>query len=167
MPTVYLGLGANMGRREDTLKRAQDLLRTPVPDLRVSSLYETAPVGFLDQPRFLNAVCTGNTVLAPADLLREVLAIEASLGRVRNQRWGPRTIDIDILFYDDLILETGELVIPHPRLAERAFVLVPLAEIAPGLVHPVFGASVKSLLAALPGAKQDVKIIGHFNRDAG
>lgn len=167
MPVVFLGLGSNMGRREETLKQTVHLLRKHLSDIRVSSLYETEPVGFLDQPRFLNAVCTGMTELEPVALLHAVLGVEASLGRVRERRWGPRTIDIDILFYGDRVLKTEELVIPHSRLAERAFVLAPLAELAPEFVHPVLRTNVKSLLSALSGVDRDVRIHGSLDDDAG
>lgn len=167
MPVVFLGLGSNLGRREETLNRALHLLEPHLSDMRVSSLYETEPVGFLDQPRFLNAVCTGTTELYPAALLRVVLGVEASLGRERKERWGPRVIDIDILLYSDMVLKTEELTIPHPRLVERAFVLVPLVELAPEYLHPALGTSMTSLLAALSGVERDVRKHGSFDGDAG
>ncbi|HNW36518.1 MAG TPA: 2-amino-4-hydroxy-6-hydroxymethyldihydropteridine diphosphokinase, partial [Candidatus Ozemobacteraceae bacterium] len=158
MHTIFLGLGSNLGHREENLQHALDLLQAHVTDLRVSSLYETAPVGLVDQPAFLNAVCTGTTNLTAPDLLLAMLGIEASLGRVRTLRWGPRIIDIDLLLYDALILQTPELTIPHPRMAERAFVLVPLAELAPDLVHPVLRLPLKSILASLSPTERDVRM---------
>jgi 2-amino-4-hydroxy-6-hydroxymethyldihydropteridine diphosphokinase len=116
----------------------------------VSSLYETEPVGYLEQPSFLNAVIALDTALAPADLMNGLLGIERDLGRARSFPNAPRTLDLDLLMVDDVILDTPELTLPHPRLHERAFVLVPLAEIAPEFVHPGFGKSVPEILHTLP-----------------
>lgn len=150
MPTVYLGLGTNLGDREANLKEAvRRLNEAGVRVLARSPLYETTPVGYLDQPDFLNAVCRAETDLAPGDLLCVVKGIEAEMGRRPAFRNAPRPIDVDILFYDDLVLSTPDLAIPHPRLAERAFVLVPLADLAPGLRHPVLGHTIAALLAAV------------------
>jgi 2-amino-4-hydroxy-6-hydroxymethyldihydropteridine diphosphokinase len=116
----------------------------------VSSLYETEPVGYLEQPRFLNSVVALDTALAPAGLLDGLLGIERDLGRMRSFPNAPRTLDLDLLMVDNVILDTPELTLPHPRLHERAFVLVPLAEIAPKLVHPGFGMTMQELLHTLP-----------------
>lgn len=113
--------------------------------LKVSSLYETEPVDYKDQPWFLNLVCSVETDLPPQALLKLAKTIEKNLGRKLTRRFGPRLIDIDILFYDDLVLDSPDLIIPHPRLAERAFVLVPLKEIAPNLVHPLLEATIEEL----------------------
>jgi GTP cyclohydrolase-4 len=144
--TVYLGLGSNMGDRQRNLDRALDLLSQRLRVTRVSSAYDTAPVGNVNQPRFLNLVCQVYTRLAPQALLALAKGIECKLGRTLGTQQ-PRPIDIDILFHGDLVLDTPELVIPHPRLANRAFVLIPLAEIAPDLIHPVYRKTIKELLA--------------------
>lgn len=136
--TAYVGLGANLGDREAALRTAlrslEDLPAVRVR--RVSSLYQTAPVGVTEQPEFLNAVAEVETMLSAPALLHALLDIENRLGRMRTVRWGPRVIDLDLLLYGDAQIALPELTVPHPRLRERAFVLVPLAEIAPRLVMP-------------------------------
>ncbi|MDN5347921.1 MAG: 2-amino-4-hydroxy-6-hydroxymethyldihydropteridine diphosphokinase [Clostridia bacterium] len=136
--TAYLGLGSNLGDRMAYLRRAIDLLgqEEGMCVEQVSSWYETSPVGKADQAWFLNCVVKVATTLAPRQLLHTAQKIESLLGRVRLERWGPRTIDIDLLLYDEVSLNEPDLVLPHPRLLERAFVLKPLAEIAPDLVLP-------------------------------
>ncbi|MBC8076565.1 MAG: 2-amino-4-hydroxy-6-hydroxymethyldihydropteridine diphosphokinase [Chloroflexales bacterium] len=133
--TVYIAFGGNVGDREGNLRAALALLQQHVQIEAVSSLYETEPAYVLDQPRFLNGVLRGSTALVPLDLLHALKQIEAAVGRLPGPRNGPRPVDLDILHYGDLALDTPELTIPHPRMAERPFVLVPLAEIAPELVR--------------------------------
>lgn len=145
MATAYLGLGSNLGDREANIASALKMLGREARILKVSSLYETEPVGNKDRPWFLNCVCSVETDLSPQTLLELAKTMERNLGRKRTPPFGPRLIDIDILFYDDLILDSPDLTIPHPRLAERAFVLVPLKEMAPGLVHPLSGLTIEEL----------------------
>ncbi|HEX7733355.1 MAG TPA: GTP cyclohydrolase MptA [Ktedonobacteraceae bacterium] len=147
--TIYLALGANIGDRRGNLAAALQRLREIMEIDLVSSIYETDPVGYTDQPRFLNIVCRGKTWLDAENLLKYAKEIEAAIGRKPSFRNGPRPIDIDILFYDNTQLELEHLTIPHPRLRERAFVLAPLAEIAPEMVDPVSGKSALDLLGAV------------------
>jgi 2-amino-4-hydroxy-6-hydroxymethyldihydropteridine diphosphokinase len=146
--TAYLGLGSNLGDRQANLDRALELLSQRLRLEKISSIYDSEPVGNVDQPRFLNMVCEVSTHLTPQALLALAKGIESKLGRA-GPTGTPRPIDIDILFYGDQVIETPELVIPHPRLTERAFVLVPLVEIAPEVVHPVNGKTVKELLKSV------------------
>jgi GTP cyclohydrolase-4 len=135
--SVYLALGSNLGDRRANLAAALQRLREVVDIQAVSSVYETEPVGYVDQPLFFNIVCYGTTALSPEELLRYAKNIEKALGRQTTFRNGPRPIDIDIIYYDDLHIDQDNLTIPHPRMAERAFVLAPLAEIAPKGTHPI------------------------------
>jgi 2-amino-4-hydroxy-6-hydroxymethyldihydropteridine diphosphokinase len=146
---VYLALGTNLDDREANLALARRELSTLNNILKVSSIYETPPWGVTDQPAFLNQVLAARTNLSPLDLLKSVKDIEARMGRVPSVRFGPRLIDIDILLYGDTFLNTPTLTLPHPRMAERAFVLVPLLEIAPDLTHPVSGEPLQVVLSRL------------------
>lgn len=154
MSTAYIGLGSNLGDREAFLacgrKAIFARLRVPGGTMLSSSIYETAPMYDLDQPPFLNQVVAIDTELAPEAVLRVLLAIEAQNGRERTRPNGPRTLDLDLLLVDRKIIQTPALTLPHPRLLERAFVLVPLLEIAPDLIHPLTG---RPLQAALPGVQ--------------
>ena len=146
---IYLALGSNLGDRMGNLKSAVERLSQKVTIKKVSSVYETEPVYYKEQPLYLNAVLSAVTELEPSDLLRFVKGIESDLGRQPGFRNAPRIIDIDILFYSNSVVRTEELTIPHPRIAERAFVLTPLSEIAPGLVHPVTHKKVEDLLSVV------------------
>jgi 2-amino-4-hydroxy-6-hydroxymethyldihydropteridine diphosphokinase len=146
---VYIALGSNVGDREANVRRAAALLAGAGTVAALSSLYATEPVGNREQPGFINAVAAIETSLAPGELLAVCRSIEERLGRERTVRWGPRTIDLDILLYGDRTVSTDELTIPHPRMAERRFVLEPLAEIAPGAAHPVLRRTSVELLRDL------------------
>ena len=151
MERVYLSLGSNMGDRAANIARAIAALgERGIRVTRESSLYETEPVEFREQDWFLNSVFEGETELEPEELMKELLAIERSLGRERRVPKGPRVIDIDVLFYGDRVIHDPGLDIPHPRLSQRRFVLVPFAEIAPGVRHPVSGKTIAELLAETP-----------------
>jgi 2-amino-4-hydroxy-6-hydroxymethyldihydropteridine diphosphokinase len=149
--TVYLALGTNLGDRSANLRSAVERLSAVVAVERMSSVYETEPAYLLDQPRFLNMALRGSTALEPHALLALLKRIERDMGRAAGPRYGPRAIDLDILLYNNLALATNDLVIPHPRMAERPFVLVPLAEIAPDLVPPGWNSSIGALAGVVHG----------------
>ena len=170
--TVYLGLGSNLGQREENLAEAIRLLGAGGPPtiagpakggprdesslddieiMRVSSAYETSPWGYKDQPNFLNCVLEAHTKLPPHKLLERVKAIEQSVGRQPSVRFGPRNIDVDILLYSDDIIDCPDLQIPHPRLHQRAFALIPLAELHPELVHPILKTTIGVLASQVDG----------------
>ena len=147
---VFLGIGTNLGDRKRNLQEARAALSQRLEILKESSIYQTAPWGYLDQPAFLNQVIETQTALSSLNLLDFLKQTETQLGRQANFRFGPRLIDLDILFYGNRIIQTPRLQVPHPRLTERAFVLIPLAEIAPEFVHPQNRQIIAQLLAALP-----------------
>ena len=154
MKTIYLALGSNIGDREGNLRAAiLSISAAGIQVLRESPIYETEPVGYADQRWFLNMVVEAGTALFPMQLLTRTGKIERALGRMRTLPNGPRTIDIDILLYGDAVMRTPRLEIPHPRMHERRFVLAPLADLAPGLRHPLLKKSIRQLLEAAPPQK--------------
>jgi 2-amino-4-hydroxy-6-hydroxymethyldihydropteridine diphosphokinase len=158
MPIVYLALGSNLGNRSENLLSAIHSLEPDIRVINCSPVYETPPWGYEDQPKFLNQVIEGETVLAPGDLLAYIKKIEDQIGREETFRYGPRLIDIDILFYDDLVIDTPPLIIPHHRIPERAFVLIPMANLSSDFRHPVLGVTIEHLLGNV-----DIKDITYFS----
>jgi 2-amino-4-hydroxy-6-hydroxymethyldihydropteridine diphosphokinase len=148
MAVVAIGLGTNVGDRFENLARALGALHERIGTLTaLSRVYASEPVGFREQPEFWNAVALFETALAPLHVLEQTRTIERELGRVATFHDGPRSIDLDVLLYDDLVVSSGALVVPHPRLHERAFVLRPLAELAPHTIHPLLARSIDALRA--------------------
>ena len=144
--TAYVALGRNLGDKEANLRRALELLQQRgVEVVKTSSFICTEPYGVTDQPQFLNGVCEVRTSLEPLELLQTLLEIEQEMGRVRLRHWGERNIDLDLLLYEDVVMDTPELILPHPDMQNRDFVLLPLAEIAPELVHPILQKSIDEL----------------------
>jgi 2-amino-4-hydroxy-6-hydroxymethyldihydropteridine diphosphokinase len=142
---TFIALGSNLGDRMTNLEGARGALQPALHILAQSPVYETAPWGYTDQPNFLNQVIKAETDLTPEQLLATLKSAEVTLGRTPTFRYGPRTIDLDLLLYDDLVMDTPQLTIPHPRLTERAFVLYPLADLTPDLRHPVAGLTIRQL----------------------
>lgn len=168
MPTCLIGLGANLGDRRETLQRAVELLarHSEISVPRVSRWCETRPVGGpADQPAYLNGAATLETTLAPLALLAVLQSVENQLGRQRRQRWDARPIDLDLLLYADRVIQSPTLVVPHPRMAWRRFVLEPAAEIAPTMTHPVLGRSIADLLNHLDAAPPYVAVTGTIHRE--
>ena len=162
---VYLALGANLGDRSASLRTAVERLRDAVAVERMSSVYETEPAYLLDQPHFLNMALRGRTTLDPHALLAFLKRIERDMGRAAGPRYGPRTIDLDILLYDSLALATAQLTIPHPRMAERPFVLAPLAEIAPELVPFGWSRPIGELASVVHGNGDVLVRIGELTNE--
>lgn len=155
MTTVYLSFGSNMGDREQQINDALNLLNT-LPETKVtkiSSLYETAPVGGVEQDDFLNGVVALETNLSPIELLDNIQAIELKLNRVRKIHWGPRTIDLDIVLFGDLVMDSERLKVPHPFMHERSFVLIPLNEIASQAIHPVLNKKISDIVTLDPDVR--------------
>ena len=159
MSFIHLALGTNLGDRMQNLRRAVAALPPDVRVTALSSVYETPPWGYTDQPAFLNMALEGKTELDPLALLAFLKKLETELGREKTFRNGPRLIDMDILLYDDLVFDQNDLIIPHPRLHERAFVLVPLNDIAPDLIHLVLKRTVRDLLKEV-----DTKGVNFYGR---
>lgn len=157
---VYLSIGSNLGDREGNLRTALRLLGERFQIIAVSSIYGTMPVGVTDQPEFLNQAVVARTDLDPAGLLAFVKEVEREVGRRPTYRWGPRVVDIDIVLYGEDVVDTPDLTIPHREMHRRAFVLIPLAEIAPSAAHPVLHRSVRDLAASVDGAGDVWRIDG-------
>jgi len=149
--TAYIGMGANMGEKEENLKLAIDLINQSklTKVTKISEFYETKPVGYVEQDNFMNCAIEVKTLLSPKELVRFLLNIEKELKRERIVRWGPRTIDLDVLLYDDIITSLEEIIIPHPRMQERMFVLKPLSDIAPYVLHPILNRRIFELADGL------------------
>ncbi len=163
----FVGVGSNLGNPIGNCLRVVELISSlgEVKVLRRSSLYRTEPVGFSEQDPFVNCVIEARTTFSAHFLLKSLRQIENDMGRIRAEKWGPRTIDLDILFYGQNIISDETLLIPHPELHKRRFVLVPLCEIAPDFIHPAFGVSVKELLDGLED-RSGVKIINMQSADS-
>lgn len=162
---AFIGLGSNVGERFSFLRHAAEAIRR-IEGVRVvaySSVYETDPFGNTAQGGFLNAAAEIETTLAPAALLKALKRIETEVGRTKSERWGPREIDLDILLYDGVVQNEAEVTVPHPGLAERRFVLVPLRELAPDVVHPVTGYSIEELASACRDKGKVVKTSYHLH----
>lgn len=153
MGLAYLSIGSNVGDRETQLRQALSRLADVTQVIAVSSFYETEPVEFTEQPWFVNCAASVSTNKTPQELMTSLLEIERELGRKRTQKKGPRSIDIDLLLFDDMIINSQEIMIPHPAMQQRRFVLEPLAEIAPNVEHPILKKTIRELLKALPAGQ--------------
>ena len=154
---IFLGLGSNLGDREENLRRAIELLAREIEVTKRSSVYETAPLYLKEQPEFLNMVLGAKTELAARKIFKKIKHIEKDMGRTHSERFGPRLIDIDLLFYGTETIKEPDLQVPHQELSERAFVLVPFCEIAPKFLHPVLGVTISELLSRVSG-REDVRL---------
>ncbi len=159
-PRVYIGIGSNMGDRLANCRRAVEAIASAKENriLRCSPFYETEPVGKKDQEWFINGVIAMETAVAPRGLLEFLLDIEKGMGRVRKEKWGPRVIDLDILLFGDEVIDEDDLEVPHPRIAERLFVLAPLSDIAPNLRHPVWNQTVSQMRGKLEGKDRVIRL---------
>ena len=148
MTTIYLSFGSNLGNKLENIRQALKLLNETngIKITKASSIYETAPVGGVEQDYFLNGVCELETELTPYELLEAIQSIEYALKRVRKVHWGPRTLDLDILLFEDTVMNEARLTIPHPYMHERSFVLIPMNEIAPGVTHPVLHKTIHEMV---------------------
>ena len=160
MPIAFIGIGSNLGNRIENCIRAVEEISNFARIISISSIYETEPVDREDQPDFINCAIGIETSLSPFDLLISLQSVENIIGRERIEKWGPRKIDLDIIFYDNLLIETDELIIPHPRAHLRRFVLEPLFEIAPDFIHPNLKISVSELLSNLKDMRRVIKVGG-------
>ncbi|HAF60856.1 MAG TPA: 2-amino-4-hydroxy-6-hydroxymethyldihydropteridine diphosphokinase [Anaerolineaceae bacterium] len=143
---IFLGIGTNLGDRLENLHKALQAIQRFADLKKVSSTYETEPWGYTEQPTFLNQVLAASTMRSPFEVLNSIKSIEGEIGRTPTFRYGPRIIDIDILFYDNILLEDARLILPHPHITERAFVMVPLDEIAPNYIHPALQLTIHELI---------------------
>ncbi len=159
---VYIGIGSNLGDKVGNCRRAIEAIVSDGRNriVQCSPLYQTEPVGKKDQDWFVNGVVAVETSMQPGELLDFLLTTEKRMGRVRKERWGPRVIDLDILLFGQEVIDEGGLQIPHPRLHERGFVLSPLRDIAPGLVHPLLGKTISQILTELPGEEGVLPLVG-------
>lgn len=156
MSIAYIALGSNIGNRKQNILTALDFMeKAGLKVLAVSALLETEPYGVTDQPSFINAAVKIETELSAHDLLRLLLTIELKMGRVRKRHWGERNIDLDLILYDDLIIKDNELILPHPDMQNRLFVLAPLAEIASDVIHPVFKITISDILDNLTSGDEN------------
>ena len=158
MNRVFIGIGSNLGDKIDNCRKAINEITAFAEIVNVSSLYETEPVGNEDQPNFINCAVEIKTDLSPHELLSHLNSVEDKLGRVRGEKWGPRVIDLDIIFYDDLVMKDDDLIIPHPRAHLRRFVLEPICEIAPDFIYPELEISILELLEKLGDSKMVIKL---------
>lgn len=165
MSSIFLALGSNVGDKVAHITQAINFLSEQISDIRRASLYSTSPVGYVAQDDFVNTVASGKTTLSPREVLSFIKNIEQKVGRIQRFKWGPREIDIDLLFYDDITYSDELLTIPHPLLHQRDFVLQPLADLAAKFIHPVLKKSVAELLAEIPEKDRSVqRILTHQSK---